>query len=116
MDRIGGDFFKEVPVRADAYVMRWILHDWSDEESVALLTNVRKIATPNARLIVVESVIPETSEFDMGKWMDLNMMVMATGRERTAAEFRDLLYQAGFALEQIVPTRSPLSIVVAKPI
>jgi O-methyltransferase domain len=116
MDRIGGDFFKEVPVRADAYVMRWILHDWSDEESVALLTNVRKIATPNARLMVVESVIPETSEFDMGKWMDLNMMVMATGRERTAAEFRDLLDQAGFALEQIVPTRSPLSIVVAKPI
>ena len=116
MDRIGGDFFKEVPVRADAYVMRWILHDWSDEESVALLTNVRKIATPNARLMVVESVIPETPEFDMGKWMDLNMMVMATGRERTAAEFRDLLDQAGFALEQIVPTRSPLSIVVAKPI
>lgn len=96
--------------------MRWILHDWSDEEAVDLLTNVRKVATPNARLMVVESVIPETPEFDMGKWMDLNMMVMSTGRERTAAEFRDLLDQAGFALEQIVPTPSPLSIVVGKPI
>jgi len=114
IERIGGDFFKEVPVQADAYLMRWILHDWSDEESVALLANVRKVAEPNARLMVVESVIPETPEFDMGKWMDLNMMVMATGRERTAAEFRDLLAQAGFALEQLVPTRSPLSIVVGK--
>ena len=114
IERIGGDFFKEVPVQADAYLMRWILHDWSDEESVALLANVRKVAEPNARLMVVESVIPETPEFDMGKWMDLNMMVMATGRERTAAEFRDLFAQAGFALEQLVPTRSPLSIVVGK--
>ncbi len=116
IERVSGDFFKEVPVQAEAYVMRWILHDWSDEESVALLTNVRKIARPNARLMVVESVIPETPEFDMGKWMDLNMMVMATGRERTAAEFHDLLDQAGFALEQIVPTLSPLSIVVGTPI
>jgi O-methyltransferase domain len=115
IERVGGDFFKEVPAQADAYVMRWILHDWSDEESVGVLTNVRKVANPNARLMVVESVILETPEFDMGKWMDLNMMVMATGRERTIAEFRDLLDQAGFALEQIVPTRSPLSIVVGKP-
>lgn len=109
------DFFKEIPIHADAYVMPWILHDWSDDESIALLANVRKVATPNARLMVVESVVPETPEFDMGKWMDLNMMVMTTGRERTAAEFRDLLGQAGFALEEIVSTASPLSIVVGNP-
>jgi hypothetical protein len=51
----------------------------------------------------------------MGKWMDVNMMAMTTGRERTAAEFRDLFERAGFALERIVPTPSPLSIVVGKP-
>ena len=96
-------------------LMRWILHDWSDEESIGLLANVRKVAAPDARLMVVESVIPETPEFDLGKWMDLNMMVMTTGRERTAAEFRDLFERAGFSLEQIVPTSSPLSIVVGKP-
>jgi hypothetical protein len=112
---VAGDFFKDMPVHADAYVMRWILHDWSDEESVSILQNVKAVASPEARLMLVESVIPETAEFDMGKWMDLNMMVMATGRERTATEFRDLLGQAGFALERIVPTASPLSIVVAKP-
>ncbi len=116
LECVGGDFFKAVPIQAEAYMMRWVLHDWSDQESVDLLMNVRKVATPNARLMVVESVIPESPEFDMGKWMDLNMMVMATGRERTAAEFRGLFERAGFALEQIVPTPSPLSIVVGKPI
>jgi hypothetical protein len=115
IERVGGDFFKSVPVQANAYVMRWILHDWSDEESAGLLANVRKAATPDARLMVVESVIPETPEFDMGKWMDVNMMAMTTGRERTAAEFRDLFDRAGFELEQIVPTSSPLSIVLGKP-
>lgn len=65
--------------------------------------------------MVVESVIPETPGFDPGKWMDLNMMVMGSGRERTAAEFRGLFERAGFALEHIVPTSSPLSIVVGKP-
>ena len=57
--------------------MRWVLHDWSDEESVAILKNVRSVTVPEARLMVVESVIPETPEFDMGKWMDVNMMMMA---------------------------------------
>jgi hypothetical protein len=116
IERVGGDFFESIPVQANAYVMRWILHDWSDEESVGLLTNVRRAATSDARLMVVESVIPETPEFDMGKWMDLNMMAMTTGRERTAAEFGDLFERAGFWVEQIVPTPSPLSIVMGKPI
>jgi hypothetical protein len=115
IERIGGDFFKDVPVRADAYVMRWLPHDWSDEESVAILSNLKRVARPNARVMLVESVVPETPEFDMGKWMDLNMMVMATGRERTAAEFRELLDKAGFDLEEIVATPSPLSIVIGRP-
>ena len=65
--------------------------------------------------MLVESVVSDTPGFDTGKWMDLNMMVMSTGRERTAAEFRDLFERPGFALEQIVPTSSPLSILVGKP-
>jgi hypothetical protein len=116
IQRVGGDFFKEVPVKADAYVMRWVLHDWSDEECVRLLGNVRKVANPSARLMVVESVVPETPEFDMGKWMDLNMMLMSTGKERSATEFRELLHRGGFAIERMVPTPSPLSIIVGRPI
>ena len=116
IERVGGDFFKDVPIQADAYVLRWLLHDWSDEESIVLLSKIKEVARPNARLMLVESVVPETPEFDMGKWMDLNMMVMTDGgRERTAAEFRKLLDQAGFDLEGIVATPSPLSIVIGKP-
>ena len=115
MERVGGDFFADIPVSADAYLLRWIIHDWADEKAIAILANVRKAAKPGARLVLVESVIPDTPDFDMGKWMDLNMLVMAGGCERTASEFRELYDHAGFELEQIVPTPSPLSIVVGKP-
>lgn len=115
IERIGGDFFSAVPVQADAYVLRWLLHDWSDEESVTILRNIKSAGGADAHVMLVESVVPETPEFDMGKWMDLNMMMMATGKERTAAEFDALLQQAGYTLEQVVATESPLSIIIAKP-
>jgi hypothetical protein len=115
MERVGGDFFKEIPVKADAYLLRWVIHDWADAEAIHILQNVRKTAAPGARLLVVDSVIPETAAVDAGKWMDVNMLVMAGGVERTAAEFRALYEKAEFELEQIVPTPSPLSIVIGKP-
>lgn len=116
IERVGGDFFKAIPVDADAYLLRWVLHDWSDDECLRLLGALRPAMTRDARLTIVESVVPEGPEFDLGKWMDLNMMVMATGKERTAAEFEKLLRRAGFKLEQIVATASPLSVIVARPI
>ncbi len=115
MERVGGDFFAEVPTGADAYLLRWIVHDWADDEAIALLESVTNAAKPGARVLLVESVIPETAEFDMGKWMDVNMLVMASGRERTAAEFGELYDRAGCELEQIIPTPSPLSIIIGKP-
>ena len=72
-------------------------------------------APSGARLVLVEWVIPETAAFDTGKWMDINMLVNAGGRERTATEFRELYDQAGFELEKIVATPSPLSIIIGKP-
>lgn len=110
MEAVGGDFFTAIP-QADAYLMRWILHDWDDEKALAILQNIKRAAKPGAALMVVESVIPETAEFDMGKWMDVNMLVMAGGRERTAGEFRELFDRAGFDFDEIVPTPSPLCIV-----
>jgi hypothetical protein len=115
IERVGGDFFAEVPTGADAYLLRWIVHDWADDEAIAVLENVRKAAKPGARVLLVESVIPETAELDMGKWMDMNMLLMASGLERTAAEFGELYDQAGIELEQIIATPSPLSIIVGKP-
>ena len=114
MDAVGGDFFEGVPP-ADVYILRWILHDWDDEKSLAILNAIRQSAKPDCIVAIVESVIPETAEFDMGKWMDLNMLVMAGGKERTATEFRDLLDRAGFDLDEIIPTPSPLSIIAGKP-
>ena len=83
MERVGGDFFTEIPVQADAYLMRWVIHDWADDKAVAILKNVRRAEPPEAQVVLMEWVIPETAEIDSGKWMDINMLVNAGGRERT---------------------------------
>jgi hypothetical protein len=114
MERLSGDFFTGLPVKADAYLMRWIIHDWADDQALAILRNVKAAARPGARLILVEWVLSETAGFDLGKWMDVNMLVNAGGRERSASEFRELYDRGGFELETIVPTASPLSIIVGR--
>jgi hypothetical protein len=114
MERVGGDFFKEITVRADAYLMRWIIHDWADDKAIAILENVRRAAPPGARVALAEWVLSETADLDAGKWMDINMLVNAGGRERTASEFRNLYHRAGFELEHIIPTPSPLRIIIGK--
>ena len=115
VERVGGNFFVSVPPGADAYTLRWIIHDWVEDKALAILENVRKAMKPSARLILLECVIPDTPAFDMGKWMDVNMLAMVGGRERTAAEYGELYAKAGFELEQIVPTPSPLSIIIGRP-
>jgi hypothetical protein len=101
-------------VQADAYLMRWVIHDWGDDKAIAILQNVKKAAPPGARSVLVEWVISETADFDTGKWMDINMLVNTSGRERTASEFRSLYDRAGFELEHIIPTPSPLRIIIGK--
>jgi O-methyltransferase len=114
VERVGGDFFTEIPIQANVYLMRWIIHDWADDKAVAILDNVRRAAPPDARLALAEWVLSETADLDAGKWMDINMLVNSGGRERTASEFRTLYNQAGFELEHIIPTASPLSIIIGK--
>jgi hypothetical protein len=111
---IGGDFFRTMPAGADAYILRWIIHDWPEAEAVVLLGKVREAMKPGARLILLEELIPETPEFVPGKWMDLLMLAITGGRERTEEEYRKLLSSASCELEEIVSTAGPLSIVVAK--
>ncbi len=116
MSLVAGDFFQGVPAGADAYILRWIVHDWADPESIRILQNVRKVIPSSGRLVLIEAVLSEDPGFDLAKWMDLNMMVMAGGQERTSAEFAELLAKSGFELEEMVPTSSALSLLVAKPI
>jgi hypothetical protein len=93
LQHIGGNFFHSVPAGADAYILRWIIHDWSDAEAVTLLCKVREAMKPGARLILLEEMIPETSKFAPGKWTDLVMLAITGGRERTEREYRELLLQ-----------------------
>jgi len=116
METIGGNFFESMPTGPDAYLLRWILHDWAEPEAAAILGSLRRAMKPTARLILVENVIPEGASFHFGKWTDLEMLVCLGGRERTETEYRALLTAAGFDLQEVVATASPLSLLVAKPV
>jgi hypothetical protein len=107
----GGDFFKTVP-SADAYVLRHIIHDWSDEQAASILKNCRKAMTKGGKILIVESVIPEGNDPCFGKWLDLMMLVIG-GKERTETQYRDLLKDAGLKLNRIIPTAAEISIVEA---
>lgn len=115
-EAVSGDFFKAVPAGGDAYVMKWIIHDWEDEKAIAILKNCRSQMQPDGRLIVVDCVVPENDEPDFSKTFDLNMMVMTGGKERTAAEFEQLFAAAGFKLLRVISTDMPTSIVEAQPL
>jgi hypothetical protein len=107
-----GDFFDSLPA-ADTYVLKWIIHDWDDEQSVAILKNCRKAMTEGGKVLLVEAVIGPGTTTAFSKFMDLNMLVMTGGRERTEAEYRALLDAAGLRLTRIVPTRTEMSIIEA---
>jgi C-methyltransferase len=112
---VTGSFFDSVPAGGDAYVLKNIIHDWPDDEAVQILRNIRAACQANATVLLVELVIPEHDRDYIGKWIDLEMLHGANGRERTAAEYRALLERAGFRMTRVVPTASPFSLVEAKP-
>ena len=114
-ETVSGDFFKSVPAGGDAYIMKWIIHDWNDEQSIQILKNCRAQIGPEGRLIIVDAVVPETNEPHFSKFIDLNMMVMTGGKERTEKEFEQLLSAAGFKLLQVITTEQPTCIIEAEP-
>jgi hypothetical protein len=107
--------FESVPAGFDAYIMKHIIHDWNDDKAAVILDNIRKVLPKEGRVILLESVIPEGNEAGLGKIMDLEMLVMPGGRERTEREFRALFDRAGFTLTRVVATTSPLSVVEGRP-
>jgi SAM-dependent methyltransferase len=109
-EAVGGDFFDSVPQGADAYVMKYIIHDWDDEKSVRILQNCRKAMAEDGRVLVIDHVVAAGNRFDWGKLMDINMMVMLASKERTKDEFRQLFARAGLRLKRVVRTASSLSI------
>lgn len=110
-----GDFFEAVPGGGDAYVMKHIIHDWDDERAVLILRNIGvAMGAARGRVILLESVLPPGNTPHFGKIIDLEMLAMPGGRERTEEEFRALFARAGFELTRIVPTESPLSVIEAR--
>jgi hypothetical protein len=97
---VAGDFFERVPT-GDAYVLSTILHDWDNERAAAILGTIRAAAPANARLFILDSVVGQGNEPSGAKWLDLLMLVLAGGRERTEPEWRRLIESAGFRIEQI---------------
>ena len=115
-EAIGGDFFKSVPAGGDVYVMKWIIHDWDDEKAIRILKNCRTQMNPDSRLIIVDCVVPESNEPHFAKFIDLNMLVMTGGKERTQDEFAKLFEAAGFKLLRVIPTEQPTSIIEGQPV
>ena len=96
----------------DAYVLKHILHDWRDEQAIAILQNCYQAMAESGRLLVIEIVIPPGNEPCIAKFMDINMLVVSPGgRERTQAEYEQLFQAAGFKLTRIVPTASDVSVI-----
>lgn len=110
-----GNFLESVPRGGDAYLMKLILHDWDDEGCLRVLRHCHDAMGPRGRLLVIEGVVPPAGEPAFYKLLDLEMLTMLGGRERTAAEFRALFARAGFRLDCIVATESTLKILEGTP-
>ena len=108
-----GSFFEEVPAGADAYILRHIIHDWDDARARKILETCRQAMPSHAKLLLVESVIPAGNGPSFGKLLDIAMLALVGGKERTEDEYRELLASAGLKLERIVPTRGEMSVLVA---
>jgi len=109
----GGSFFDSVPKGHDAYLLSHIIHDWDDQENATILKNVREAMKPDGKLLIVEMVLPEGDAPHMGKMLDMMMMLVPGGEERTAAEYAELLEPNGFRVTRVVPTDSAVSVVEA---
>jgi hypothetical protein len=110
-----GDFFASVPRGADVYLIKSVIHDWDDAHSRTILSRCRDAMDPEAKLLVLEWIVPErVGPSDAGiVGTDLNMLVMAGGRERTESEYRALIASAGLRVTRIVPTPAAMSLIEA---
>jgi len=104
------DFFKEIPPGSDAYLLSHILHDWDDKRCRIILDNCRNAMGAHGKLLVVEMIVRPGNTFSVAKLLDLEVLVMGGGRERTEDEFRGLLEASGFRLERVIPTRESISV------
>jgi O-methyltransferase/methyltransferase family protein len=110
---VSGDFFESVP-DGNGYVLKHIIHDWNDEKALAILKNIHRASSGKARVIVVDAVLEPGNEPHLAKWLDLEMLMLPGGRERTQEEFGKLFEKAGFKLTRVIRTKSPVCVIEAE--
>jgi hypothetical protein len=110
---VEGNFFESVPEGGDAYILSHIIHDWNEDQCLTILGHCKKAMKPGARLLIVEFVLPEGNTPHFGKLVDMVMLTLPGGEERTAKEYDALLAKAGLRMTRVVPTASDVSVVEA---
>ena len=108
-----GDFTQDIPVVADIYLLKHIIHDWYDDKNQVILGNIRNNMPDDAKILIIETVVPEGNDPHFSKIIDLEMLAAPGGMERTASEFKELLEKSGLKLERIIPTKGMMSIIEA---
>ena len=107
----GGDFFKSVPKGADAHVLKSIVHDWNDDDALSILQNCRRAIRDDGRLLLLEMILKPSGQPDPRSLMDVLILTLIGGRERTESDFRALLQKAGFSVTRIIGTEGGPSII-----
>jgi hypothetical protein len=107
---VGGNFFTDAMPKADAYLLMSVIHDWPDAESIKILSAIRRDMPRHARVLIIETVVPSTSEAHLSKELDIAMMVFAGGMERTQEEYSNLAAKCALRLDRVIKTMSPYSI------
>jgi hypothetical protein len=108
-----GDFFSDALPSADCYLIMQVIHDWDDTKAARILASIRKAAKTGARLLVIECIVPEDSKPSWTKMLDLQMLTLLSGKERTQSEYSDLLRAAGFRLDRAIDVGLSTSILEA---
>jgi SAM-dependent methyltransferase len=111
---VAGNFFDSVPFGADVYLLKKVIHDWDEEQSVRILRNCRDAMKPEGRVLVAETIIPSGNESDTIKLIDAAMLVVTGGVERTEAQYATLFAASGLRLERVISTDRAISILEAR--
>lgn len=114
LEFVSGNFFEDIPVRADTIILSRILHDWDDKTSNRILKNVHKSLTDDGQLLIFETVVPDDSKKDLGKTLNFNLLVVVGGKERTREEFESILRNSGFIISEIMKGHSIISLIVCE--
>jgi hypothetical protein len=110
---VPGDFFESVPA-GDFYLIKNVLHDWNDDQCVRILENCRRAMSPGGKLLVIDAVLPPGNEPHFGKAMDMIMLLLLPGQERSLAEFERVFSRAGFRVNRVITTAGPLALIEAE--